>query len=70
MSATRILRITATGADYMGREHFRGYDNDRDYCDVDGRIHTFVEEPDYPVSECVSVIEVDDIGRTVKIWQE
>lgn len=70
MSATKILRITATRIDYWGREHFRGYDQEGDYCDVDGRIHTFVAEPDYPVNESVSVIEVDDKGRTVKIWQE
>lgn len=70
MSATRILRITATTTDYRGREHFRGYDREGDYCDVDGRIHTFAEEPEYPINENISVIEVDDVGRTVKVWQE
>jgi hypothetical protein len=66
----RILRITATTVDYWGRQHFQDYDTDGEYCDVDGRVHTFVQEPELPVSANVSVIEVDDLGRTVRVWQE
>lgn len=68
---TRILRVISTGHDYWGREHFRDFDHDNnnDYRDVDGRIHTFEEEPEFPVRESLSVIEVDDLGQTVKVWQ-
>ena len=70
------LRLIATRYDdFWHRQHFKGFDNKRNYCTVEinkgeFQIHSFAGEPDCPIRADIDVIEVDKNGNLVKQWQE
>ena len=67
------LRIVATYFDnFWHRQHFKGYDKSSHYCTVLGEsgIYSFCGEPEFPIRADVQIIEVDNQGNLVKVWQE
>lgn len=69
------LRLIATEYDnYWHRQHFKGFDNKRDYCTVEVshgqfQIYSFCGEPECPIRTDVDILEVDKQGNVVKQWQ-
>lgn len=70
------LKLIATFYDdYHQRQHFKGFDNKRNYCTVEiergvFQLHSFVYEPECPLREDLEIVEVNKQGRVIRRLQE